>query len=1268
MIGKARSLPPTSARRRLSLAGAGLLAAALALALSAPAAWAAHVPEEGVRASAQPAATWTGFYPSDWSNQLPLESGVTATDAAGLNPATAAYRTSTNGGASWTGWLTANLTATPLDSTTVALQVTGLNFPNSDTQNQLQYRIETTGGAEQVSDSYVVKVDTIAPGSPFGLQSSPDHWTNVNAFAETWINPSDLSGIAGAYYLLNREPTSATDGVYVATTNSISGIQVPSQGTHALYLWLVDGAGNVDHRTRNVDPDAFRYDATAPTIGVSKSGPVGQDGWYLGAVTVNFNPQDTLSGVADWGWLLDGAASGNSLSTVVAGDLVHTLVVTATDAAGNSAEPVITTIPIDATPPDLAYTIDAASEPGPSGWYTAPLTVTLALSDAMSGPDVVTYQLDGQPAANGTEVTLQQDGDHRLTAYGTDVAGNRSSQLSLSLPLDSTPPTTSALVTPTVAASGWYTAAVTGKLQAIDTASGVATTWLRIDDGAWQATKTFALPDNGIYHLDFYSVDVATNVEITRSLAISLDRIAPGQPSLAFVEPSGWTANNSFALYWDNPVETSGVAGAYVYIGQGPPVAHQARYFPQPDPWAPSGLITGLLAPAEGEWPVWIWLRDVAGNANPASALQVGFLRFDATPPELTATVAGTTGSNGWYTGPIDVTLTLRDAGSGPGLLHYRLNGSPWQETSAATAAVQITAPGKHVLEYYGEDIAGAVSGPYLRTLRLDPVPPPPPLALTVEPDTWTPTNQFTITWRNPLDTSGVITAYVSLDAPSGPRDGQAIPASSLTHSLTVPSEGVHDLYVWLEDAAGNVDQTQASHLTGALRYDATPPQTTVLFMPEPSPSGWFRSGVSVRFATSDDHSGVASTVWQLDELPPSSASWLFVEGDGVHRLVVSSTDHASNVEQPTEHLIRIDTQAPTAWLDSLGTYSANPQIRLSWQGDDAPPATTQSAESINSGIAGYNVQVRRGATGAWEPWLNNTMDTTATYEGRRGQGVAFRVQAMDLAGNLSPWSEANGRNRVFVDPIQNGVFSTNNFDGWETHLDLGMNIVLDDDLTPDATISVGRLGWQGWEGCAVDGNLPTPLCSDSWSGIAQTIQIPPAEELPNPTLNLWYRIQSYDVISTTYSTIIDICDPQASFLWADTFDVTVKPAGAATATVLLRDGNRIRPDFGQPNPPIPLRDLGWQHATFDMSAFAGQTVQVELATHNRLDARFNTWTDVYRVQLSGAPTKVFLPLITSAASAHPDELTYCYPLGQPSQSLMTPAAPPPLGQEKPSR
>lgn len=90
MIGKARSSPPTSARRRLSLAGAGLLAAALALTLSAPAAWAAHVPEEGVLASAQPAATWTGFYPSDWSNQLPLESGVTATDAAGLNPATAA--------------------------------------------------------------------------------------------------------------------------------------------------------------------------------------------------------------------------------------------------------------------------------------------------------------------------------------------------------------------------------------------------------------------------------------------------------------------------------------------------------------------------------------------------------------------------------------------------------------------------------------------------------------------------------------------------------------------------------------------------------------------------------------------------------------------------------------------------------------------------------------------------------------------------------------------------------------------------------------------------------------------------------------------------------------------------------------------------------------------------------------------------------------------------------------------------------------------------
>ena len=38
----------------------------------------------------------------------------------------------------------------------------------------------------------------------------------------------------------------------------------PSEGKHTVYLWLRDGAGNVNYQTRNVLNQALWYDATPP--------------------------------------------------------------------------------------------------------------------------------------------------------------------------------------------------------------------------------------------------------------------------------------------------------------------------------------------------------------------------------------------------------------------------------------------------------------------------------------------------------------------------------------------------------------------------------------------------------------------------------------------------------------------------------------------------------------------------------------------------------------------------------------------------------------------------------------------------------------------------------------------------------------------------------------------------------------------------------------------------------------------------------------------
>lgn len=103
--------------------------------------------------------------------------------------------------------------------------------------------------------------------APIGLSATPSSGTTVNSFNISWINPSDLSGIVGAYFKLDTPPTSQTDGFYVAGENitTINHIWVSGYGAHAVFVWLKDTAGNVDFS---------QYNSTILTLSEPPSEPI----------------------------------------------------------------------------------------------------------------------------------------------------------------------------------------------------------------------------------------------------------------------------------------------------------------------------------------------------------------------------------------------------------------------------------------------------------------------------------------------------------------------------------------------------------------------------------------------------------------------------------------------------------------------------------------------------------------------------------------------------------------------------------------------------------------------------------------------------------------------------------------------------------------------------------------------------------------------------------------------------------------------------------
>ncbi len=1139
---------------------------------------------------------------------------------------------------SWTEWGNVGLIVNAPLATTVHFTATGMTMPDSLAANLVEFRVRVTGGSYQTSGTYTVKVDTIAPSPPTNMQHFPGGWTSINNFLETWTAPADLSGVVGAYYRLDSTPSFPTDGIYVQSPNTIENIQVPTEAAHSILVWLRDAAGNVDQQNYRVDLSSFRYDATAPSVGIAATGTPGQNGWFLGDVTLAFSPVDATSGIQSWSWQLDQLPPNSSPIGTVSGDAAHAVLVNAVDQANNVMTPFTYTVDIDGGAPTLTHTV--SSEPGGSGWYAAPVTVTFGLTDPVSGPDLITWTLNDNPPTLGDQVLVEEQGVNALSAVGQDVAGNLSPPLVLSLRLDSQPPTTTlTLNPPQPQPSGYFTEPVSAQFQVVDgppsappgSVSGVAQTWMRVDDGPWQPAAPLQFDDDGFRTLYYFSIDVAGNHEISHTEVISVDINPPPAPVAPAVQPAGWTGENSFTLTWQNPLDTSGIAGAWVAIGAEPPAPGTGTYYPD------TTMVAGLAAPAEGSWPVWLSLVDGAGH--PGVPVQIGALQFDATPPVVQSELAGDAGNNGWFVGPVQATLTNSDAGSGPALLRYRLDGGPWQQTTAAQVVVPVSEPGKHTLSYEAQDAAGHSSGLSMQPVRIDPDPPGLPIMAEITPTAWSRVNQFTLTWRNPADTSGVATIHVSMQPPQTAADGVRVNAAEQQVTLQAPVEGAYPLYLWLEDTAGNASLADMLTLPDALRFDVTPPSMTVSFIPQSNAAGWWRSDVAATIQTADALSGIADVTWQLDDQDPVSGSYAPISGDGDHTFVARSVDHAGNTTQ-SEQVIRIDSQPPTAQLYALGNYSAQPQIPVRWAGED--PGDPQRS----SGLASYDVQVRIGATGTWQPWLDASSLTQSTYSAQRGQRVSFRVRSRDAAGNVSSWSEAGGSNTVFVDPLVNGSFATNNWDGWNTEDGLQMTIIQEVDLQPGSVVPAARLGSRIYQACAASGPdmLPTPLCGDTWSGVSQTIAVPSLQELPKPKLEVWYRVQTYDQV-TTSSPIWNVecpVNPPPPFRWVNSFDVTATRQGAITPDLLLRDGNEL-PQFPE---PIEFRDLGWQLATFDLTSYAGQTVTLDFSSHNRLDNRFNTWTDVTGIRVRGETRRVFLPLTNVGSPPQPPEEVVCWPRG----------------------
>lgn len=177
---------------------------------------------------------------------------------------------------------------------------------------------------------------------------------------------------------------------------------------------------------------------------------------------------------------------------------------------------------------------------------------------------------------------------------------------------------------------------------------------------------------------------------------------------------------------------------------------------------------------------------------------------------------------------------------------------------------------GEHQLAVEAIDPAGNL-GAGAVTLRTDNTPPARAAVLAVEGgDGWRGSNSFAVSWQNPGGQFAPIVGAHYAICPGPELDANCTRGSSRGDAITrlsglqVPGPGDWLLRVWLEDAAGNVDEKTASD-PAHLRFDDRPPE--IAFSPQ-DPNDPRRVSATV----SDPASGPAGGTIELGR--DGSGSW----------------------------------------------------------------------------------------------------------------------------------------------------------------------------------------------------------------------------------------------------------------------------------------------------------------------------------------------------------------------------------------------------------
>ncbi|MEU0465985.1 chitobiase/beta-hexosaminidase C-terminal domain-containing protein [Amycolatopsis sp. NPDC006131] len=355
----------------------------------------------------------------------------------------------------------------------------------------------------------------------------------------------------------------------------------------------------------------------------------------------------------------------------------------------------------------------------------------------------------------------------------------------------------------------------------------------------------------------------------------------------------------------------------------------------------------------------------------------------DTTPPEVTATVDGTTDPDGNYVGTATLTLTATDDSSGVGTVEYTLDDDTYRPY---TGPVTITAPGAHTVHYRATDKAGNASDP--KTLVINVVQPNEDTTAPVvnasvageRNDAGNYAGSATVTVTATDGESGVAKIEYTMDGGAYATYSQPLVLGTGTHTLTYRAT----------DKAGNTSEPKTLTVKVDPLGDVTAPFVTADLDGELNTEGSYAGKATLVLAATDTESGIASIEYDLDGAGfVRYGQPVTITAVGTHMLHYRATDRAGNTSA-VQMLSFTIAEAGDLTPPVVTVQLAGPQ---NWSWDYVGPVTvTLAATDEASGVARIQYSLDGNVFTRYnKPFV---VDRVGTH--------TVRYRATDEAGNTS--------------------------------------------------------------------------------------------------------------------------------------------------------------------------------------------------------------------------------------------------------------------------